>query len=165
MKRGLMLIVGLMLAAGVCQAQVSSKAVTVTPSRGVPTQITLDLVSSTAVAGIQGQINYDSTIFSNPKVEGGLGASGFIIMGNLVTPGQYRFIVYANPTKSLQTAYTVLQFTFDTASVLPIGGSKTITYTIEAASTTGGSSISSVNFADVTVLFKRNSADNWSIYR
>jgi hypothetical protein len=166
MKRTLLSLIAIVMLTGLSDAAVTSKSVTVTPYRAIPTLINLDLTSSQALAGIQGQINYDPAIFSNPAVFGGVGLSGFTVMGNLVAPGQYRFVAYANPTKSMSLAFTALQFRLDTSAALPQTGSRTITYTYEAASTTDGQSISSVDFSNVNVVFQRNSAkDSWVIYQ
>lgn len=163
MKHVLLLFAAIAMLAGLTGATVTSKAVTVSPMRGLPQHIQLNLSSSQAVAGIQGQINFDSSIFSNPQVAAGPGASAFTVMGNLVATGQYRFIAYANPTKSIALGTTAIEFRFDTASVLPVTGSRTITYTLEAASSTNGQSLTS-DFSNVSVLFRRNSASNWTLY-
>ncbi len=163
MKRAMMLISALVMLAGLTGATVTSKALTISPMRGLPQYIQLNLSSSQAVAGIQGQINFDSTIFSNPQVLTGPGASGFTAMGNLVAAGQYRFVAYANPTKAMTLGTIAIEFRFDTASVLPVTGSRTITYTLEAASTTSGQSLTG-DFSNVTVVFRHNSADDWMLY-
>lgn len=163
MKRALLVFSAIAMLAGLTGATVTSKALTVSPVRGLPQYIQLNLSSSQAVAGIQGQINFDSSIFSNPQVAAGPGASGFTVMGNLVAAGQYRFIAYANPTKSITLGTIAIEFRFDTASVLPLTGSRTITYTLEAASTTAGQSLTS-DFSNVSVIFRHNSAANWTLY-
>ncbi|MCE5230324.1 hypothetical protein LLG95_12125 [bacterium] len=165
MKRALVIMFAIVMLAGLSDAAVTSKSVTISPCPGVTQTLDLDLISATAVAGIQGQINFDSSLFSNMQVTAGLGAPSFVVMGNLVAPGQYRFIAYANPTKSMTLTYPVLRFQFVAASSLPQTGSRTMTYTYEAASTTDGQSITS-NFSDVNILFRRNSIENtWAIYQ
>lgn len=163
MKRALLIFSAIAMLAGLTGADVTSRSVTISPLRGLPQYIPLQLNSGQAVAGVQGQINFDPAIFSNPQVAAGPGASGFTVMGNLVAAGQYRFIAYSNPTKPLLLGVGALEFRLNTASTLPLTGSRTITYTLEAASTTGGQSLTG-DFANVSVIFRKNHANNWMLY-
>ncbi len=167
-KSGLRGIAALALAlgmAGLASAAITTNAMTVRPVRGLPTQFGLNLQTTDAVAAVQGQINYNPAILSNPRVSAAEGAPGFIALGNQIQPGKYNFVVYANPTQSMLTWVTEVWFVFDTATVIPPGTVSVVTYELEAASTPAGVSITPVDYAPVTLAVGGNASEgDWMLY-
>lgn len=159
------LLVGLLAWSATAHAAVESVEVNVIafPERTVT--LPLQMSTTTTLAGINGQLNYDPARFTNPRVDLAGGSQGFIVLGNEVTPGQYRFVLYANPTAILQVFNPLLGFKLDTTAALPAGTS-VLSYTLEAASDPNGVSLPGVNFANASVTYvqPRNAVNEWSVY-
>ncbi len=145
-------------------ANVTSKSVTITPLAGVPMIIPISIQSTSDVAAVVGQINYDPATFSNPRLFLGPASAYFTTMGNLIAPGQYRFILFSEPTSIILTHMTNLQVILDANPVLPKSGSQTISYTFQSAASPTGESLN-INLASVQVVFQRNTAESeWMLY-
>lgn len=159
------LILTLVVWASSAQAAVQSIEVNVFafPERTVT--LPLQMSTTTTLAGINGQLNYDPARFTNPRVDLAAGSPGYIVLGNEVTPGQYRFVLYANPTGILQVFNPLIAFKLDTTAVLPAGTS-VLSYTLEAASDPNGVSLPDVNFANASVTYvqPRNAVADWLVY-
>jgi hypothetical protein len=128
--------------------------------------------TSIPIAGLNGQINYDPAFFSSASVATGHGAPGFIVQGHEVSPGQFRFVSYANPTKTMNDFNAVLEFRLEPSVTIQPNSSTLISYSMEAASDTNGVSLdddqgttlSEVMFGAVTVNYN-NSVLDWADYR
>ena len=154
-----------MLAAGICWADVLAPEQSTIARSGLPVQFRLSLESPEAVAGIQGQLNYDSTLFSSPQVLMAMGSVGFNVLGNEVTPGEFRFVIYADPTANLMLGPAVAEFMLQSNSSLPYDQPTTIYYSMEAAARPDGTSfLDAVSFGDVEVLMNRAGVEHWLMY-
>ena len=124
------------------------------------------------IAGLSGQLNYDTTFFSSATVSAGHGAPDFIVQGNEVSPGQYRFVSYANPTRTMFDFNAVLEFRLEPSGTIQPNSSTLISYSMEAASDASGVSLDNdqgttpteVQFGSVAVLYS-NSVIDWADYR
>jgi hypothetical protein len=147
-------------------AAVTSPAATWPVNPGADAYFFLSVDASTAVAGFNGQLNYDSTKFSNPRIETSGGSYGFIVAGNEIAPGQFRFVLYANPTQTVRTWAPLFLVTLKAASNLASGSSSVATFSLMAASDAAGVSLTNVTFGNITLktVDTRNAASEWPLY-
>jgi len=146
-------------------AAVSGQAVTVSARPGSQFYIPLILTADEAVAGVNGELTYDAAKFSAPELSASSYASGFVTLGNSPQPGKFRFVIYADPTALLTLGPPLIYVRLTAANVAPSQPSETISYTIAAASSPEGVSLSSVTFNDVTVQMLETGVKNWAIYQ
>lgn len=166
---GVMLVTGGILRASVSSVEeVGSDLVgwphAVPPVLTLPLTLTAD--AGETIAGVNGQLNYDPTFFENPTVAVAGGAGGFTVLGNEVAPGEFRFVVYANPTQTmtLETA-PIVNFRLNLKHEGIDGPVSTqITYSMEAAATPEGVSLADVGFKTVSVELGVGARD-WILYR
>lgn len=131
-------------------AVVTSTSIRKPVSRNMEVSFELKLSSAQSVAGVNGEMRYDSRYLSQPRVSAGTGASGFIVIGNEVEPGRFRFVAYKSPTANMDLSKPALIFNLRTGNERPSGNTTKITYTISAASKPDGASFGGdVAFADV----------------
>ena len=131
-------------------AVVTSTSIRKPVSRNMEVVFDLKLNSAQSVSGVNGEMRYDSRYLSQPRVSAGAGASGFIVIGNEVEPGRFRFVAYKSPTANMDLSKPILIFALRTGNERPSGNTTKITYTISAASKPDGASFGSdVAFADV----------------
>ncbi len=124
------------------------------------------------IAGLSGQLDYDPKFFSSATVSAGHGAPDFIVRGNEVSPGQYRFVSYANPTRTMFDFNAVLEFRLEPSGTIQPNSSTLISYSMEAASDASGVSLDNdqgttpteVQFGSVAILYS-NSVMDWADYR
>ena len=148
---------------------VSSPEVTVIGYPGQQVSFSLDVSATVAVAGINGELTYDSTVLSNPEIQRGLGALGFNVLGNPVAPGQFNFVVYADPTANLNLTRPIAFFVFDISDQAVGETSTIVTYEMEAAGSAEGISLtnddnSDIQFGNVTIEIGGNAVEDWMIY-
>lgn len=158
------MILTVMLVAGSVWAAVlvTSKPVQKSIRSGQDISFGLDLDCATSVAGINGEMRYDTLRLSDPRVAVGSGAPGFTVVGNIVEPGRFKFVVYKSPTTSVDLSKVVVNFTLKVSSSK--AASTKVTYAISAAAKPDGVSYgSSVSFADV-MLDLANGAQSWTWY-
>lgn len=125
----------------------------------------LDADSDEAVAGLNGEISWDPALFSDPVVQRGSGALGFTLLSNQNDTGKLRFVLYADPTASLNLDAPVLYFSLRVADPVTQGQQATISYSIGAAARPDGTSfLSDVDLQPVTVRLIQTSVTDWSLY-
>lgn len=164
--RKLILAITLLLIAVTAWAAaiVTSTAIRKPVSRNSDISFDLKLNSAQSVAGVNGEMRYDSRYLSQPRVVAGAGASGFIVLGNETEPGSFRFVAYKSPTANMDLSKPVLVFTLRCGNERPAGNTTKITYTTSAASKSDGASFGGdVAFADVTFDYSL-SAQEWHYY-
>ncbi len=148
---------------------VNSPEVTVIGLAGQQVSFSLDVSATEVVAGINGELMYDSNVLSNPEIQSGLGALGFNVLGNPVVPGQFNFVVYADPTANLNLARPIAFFVFDISDQAVGETSTIVTYAMEAAGSPAGLSLanennSDIQFGNVAVEIGGNAVRDWLIY-
>lgn len=143
---------------------VTSEAVNISAAHSSPVYVPLKLVSSKVVAGINGQLDYDPNLFTNPQIQKSLPTQNFNVLGNLVAPGQYKFVIYADPTASINTKDPIVYFRLETNPGTAANLS-TLSFSTAAASDPSAISLTSA-FANIqiNVLENRNAASDWAIY-
>jgi hypothetical protein len=149
---------GLTWAAGVTSDPVSGTAYA-----GNTVQIPLTLHSATPVAGLNGEFQYDPALFSNPTIQAGPGAAGFTALGNLVTPGHYKFVIYSDPTKNMNLGQLVAQFQVTVAKNVGKSAVATVTYPGSAASDASAKSLSAT-LGTVQIKLASSGATDWAFY-
>lgn len=155
----------MMLAAAFASAAVTSDPVTYPAKPDGKLYILLNLNSDDLVSGVQGQLNYDPTYFSNPDLNVHQGARTFIGQGNEVAPGAFRFVIYADPTSAITLSLPTAVLYLDISPDIPPGQEFTLTYSDERAARPDGSSYGdAVDFAPVTILSNETPARHWMIY-
>lgn len=163
-----MLVAGLLITQAWAAITSESPALSVSPGKNVLIPLQINATEGELLAGINGQFNYDPAIFSEPDVAGGPGSSYFLALGNEVAPGQFRFVLYADPTRTLASNKVVLYFSLRAANPIPGGETSTVSFSDVAASTPDGVSLSTlttVNFQDIEILLNENAAQSWQDYR
>lgn len=146
-------------------ASVNSEPVTANGKKGEYLIIPLKLISPQMVGGINGELTYDPTLFSNPTIISGNGSNiGMIALGNQVSAGHFKFVVYSDKANvafdinqpvaffQVKVAPTVSQsqiakLTFQTVGACDI-----------AANTLGAS------FAAINVKLLSNGVNDWALY-
>lgn len=94
----------------------------------------LSLVSDTDLGAINGELTYDPALLTSPSVVTGAGAAGFTAMGNELSAGVYRFVLYNDdPGAVLNLASPVLDFSFAGVAGLDYADIAEVNFTIEAA--------------------------------
>jgi hypothetical protein len=165
------LAAGLMLITASAPADIVSQSTSVNAFPGATTIVSLEIEATAgeSVAGINGQLNYNTAIFHTPTVTAGSGAGGFIALGNEVSPGAYRFVLYNNPTAAMNLNEPVIEFSFVGRTDMPQDIESEITFTggtaperDEASSNLAGVSLAT-DLAPVLVI-KKNAVVNWSFY-
>lgn len=159
-----MLILLVMIAGVAAYASVTSDPVSGSAARGAYIVIPLKLNTTQTVGGINGELDYDVNFFSNPTIIAGPGASGFIALGNVTSPGKFRFVLYSDPTKPLNLKLDVAEFQFTVSStLLPKSQIQHLTYSIAAASDTAANSLGAT-FKQVDIKLQGNAANAWALY-
>ena len=160
------------------QADVASNPQTASAMIGTPVMIPFTLSSPGAVAGVNGELIYDTVYFENPRVAASSGASGFTVVGNEKEAGVFRFVAYANPTSAFNLNNRVLTFTLDVISdTSHYGHQTTITFNsgLSAASDVSGASYGvatangglgqAVTFNNIVVNIAETGTNDWMLYR
>ncbi len=156
--------------AGAAWADITSKPRMISAQRGAPLLISLDVdaTEAEAVAGINGRLTYDPAIFHNPAIGLQVGAAGFTALGNEVAPGDFRFVIYANPTATMNLNLPVAEFNIDVDPLAPFNTTQTLSFDTSAAGSPEGQSFAaqgkSVSFADFVVNINANAAEAWAVY-
>lgn len=147
---------------GLVMARVDSDAVNGSAAKGTTINFPLKLSTTQWVGGINGELTYDPTLFSAPSITEGPGAVGFIALGNLVSPGHFKFVLYSDPVTKINTSLAAAYFQM---TVAPTVSSKigTLTYTSTGASDTGANSLGTL-FKPVTINLQANGINNWALY-
>lgn len=158
----------LLAAAGqmIWAATVSSQSYTVDGKRGEVLCIPLKLVTTSAVAGINGELDYDSTLFSNPTIITGTGANyGTIALGNTVSAGKFKFVVYNDPVKAIDPSQPVAYFQVKVAPTVSQSQLAKLTFltTASGAGDTTGVGLGA-SFAAFNVKLLSNGVQDWALY-
>jgi hypothetical protein len=156
----------LLLSVELTNAAITNPDTTVNVLPGLDTYILLRLTTADVVAGLNGEFDYDPAKFSSPSVFVFGYNAGFICQGNEVSPGHFRFVVYDDPTRPLDTVNPILSFRLVVANNLVPGSTSTATYSMAGASDPNGVSLP-INMNGVVTLKTyqaRNAASEWSIY-
>ena len=163
-----LLIVGVLGASALsarAQSTVVGDAVHATAVAGYDIMFALTVTSPEDVAGLNGEITYDTTYLSNPAVSLGAGAAGFTALGNEMTPGVFRFVLYADPTQAIQQSLAALQFSIHVADTVPQGHDEVLNYTIQAAGRADGTSyLTNIALAPVTIHLLQTGVTDWALY-
>jgi hypothetical protein len=155
-----------------CAAWAATYAVTSKPlvvqarhSSGSAVMFQLDVDCAQEIAGVNGEIRYNSSYFGQPAVSAGSGAPGFTALGSEIEPGKFRFVLYRSPTAAVDAAKPVLTFSLTTKTI-PRNVSQTqVLYAFAAAAKPDGSSyLDSVSFSPVTIQFQAGASD-WGLFR
>lgn len=126
----------------------------------------MSLTATENVEGINGEVVFDPAIFSTPSVAVALGQAGDVIaMGNEVSPGLYRFILYSTTATSLNIGAPVLQFSFTVRPEVNLQQNPSFSFTMElsaAASVSGPeptnvTSVDPVDFQPFSTVVSPNS--------
>ena len=126
----------------------------------IPVTITTD---QEFIAGINGELVYDSSYFHSPSISTGAGSNGFIALGNETEAGHYRFVLYHDPTMPFSIGLPQLYFRLIVADT-NASAETTLSYTGEAASDMQGEvSLPDVDFSDVIIRIS-NSVTDWILY-
>lgn len=147
-------------------ATVRSLAIDQKVHPGASIRIPLQLTSDQQIAGINGVFNYDTNIFTNPRIDSGAAATYFITEGyeRPDDPGNYRYVVYADPTATMAlTQGAVVYFLIDVKMGLADSTVTNISYTTSAASNPLGESLADVSFSDARIEISTGTND-WALY-
>jgi len=137
---------------------------------GKDVMIPLQLVSSDSVAGINGQLVYDTNLFSNPRIVQGSGASGFVVLGNDVSNpaetgvGRFNFVVYADPTSTMDLSSPVVYFFFMIADNIPHTTIGNLLYQIAATSDPTAQSLATQFDGIHIYLNSTATGKSWALY-
>ncbi|MCL5271372.1 MAG: hypothetical protein M1457_12665 [bacterium] len=156
----------LLVVAGISRAAVVSPSVTVRGRLGLPVEIPFQISADSEVAGINGQLNFDIAFFSNPQIILDDASYGFIALGNESQPGQFKFVIYADPTQTVRLNAPLVKFRLDVVGPVTTRQLSTITYTLAAAGDPQGVSLPAVQLADsyVDLTTANTSAHDWQLY-
>lgn len=131
------------------------------------------LISSERVDGLNGEMTYDPNLFSNPIVTTSSGSVGYTALGNEVSPGVFRFVLYKNPANQpLALENAVLSFSLEAKADLVNSTMSTVNFTMAASARVvsnpdGSSSAVSVQpttFQSFTIFVNGASAKDWQLY-
>lgn len=149
-------------------AVVTSNAISGSASRNSAITIPLKIKSATPVAGINGEFDFDTTYFSSPSISVGPGAQGFIALGNLTSPGHYKFVIYSDPTKTMNLSLVVAQFQVKTAPKITKSVVSQITFpaglTPPLASSDANAVSLSTTLSAISIKLQGNGANDWVLY-
>jgi hypothetical protein len=167
MKKSICLLGLALIAGGVCWAAeaviVSSQPVSLGAAHDFPIMIPLKLTSAQAVAGINGQLDFDANLFSNPQIQKGVPTQNFNVLGNQVSAGHYKFVVYADPTASMSLKDPVVFFRIQVSSNATHSAISTMSFSEAASSSPAALSLTTA-FANIQVNLLGNAAKDWAIY-
>ena len=154
-----------LMAGGISWAAVTSQPVKtgVSPDMVIDLPLKLDSPAS-VVAGVNGELVFDTALFSNPQIMQGPGAPSFIVMGNEYTPGHYKFVAYADPTRTMALGSPVLYIRLQAAHQFEHSTISTLTYPMAAASDNTGASLTPCTFADIQISVNSTGAQHWALY-
>jgi hypothetical protein len=131
------------------------------------------VASPDSVDGLNGEMSFDTNLFSNPAVFADVGSPGFTALGNEVSPGLFRFILYKNPAnQNLSQADPVLRFSLFAKPGLLSSTSSQVTFTMAASArvvvgdggATSAVSVQPTTFEPFTIFIGGASAKNWELY-
>ncbi len=113
-------------------------------------EIPIQLSATAALAGLNGELNFDPDLFETPIVNTGPGAEDFTVRQALPVNGVLRFVVYPSPLNTLKLDTVILQVSLTVAPGLTEDVDTTLTYTSVAASDLNANSMSGVSFGSVS---------------
>lgn len=154
----------------------TSKDMTFSTRVGWGIQFTMDIDATQAFAGVNGELNYDPAVFSNPRVYPYSGAYKFTALGNEIEPGKFRFVVYNNPTYAMTEGVPQVEFALDVVNDTALRGTQhfvTFDNALSALSTPEGVSFGvaapdglgeAVTFGTYTVNIEETAVADWSFY-
>ncbi len=131
-------------------ASVTSPPIEVNGYQGDPLEIPIQLSATAAVAGINGELNFDPDFLENPVVNLGPGAEDFTVRQALPVNGVLRFVVYPSPLNTLKLDTVILKVSLTVSAGLTEDADTTLTYTNMAASDFDAHTMSDVSFSTVT---------------
>jgi uncharacterized repeat protein (TIGR02543 family) len=132
------------------RASVTSPPIELNGYKGDPLEIPIQLSATAAVAGLNGELNFDPDLFETPIVNTGPGAEDFTVRQALPVNGVLRFVVYPSPLNTLKLDTAILQVSLTVAPGLTEDVDTTLTYTSVAASDLNANSMSGVSFGAVS---------------
>jgi hypothetical protein len=171
-------IVALLVATAPADVTTKDTVLSARPGQDIFVPLILQTTAGEQVAGINGQMTYDTDYFSAPEIQMGPAALGFTVLGNSVEPGKFRFVVYADPTAVMGQVTPAMYVKLTAAGVLPQDGTTEISFLNgpvdvsdpdkageSSAATPDGVSIGNVTFNTVTVALNESAADDWVLYK
>jgi hypothetical protein len=167
--KGLWVVVMLLLVAGTGWAAVTSQGVTMGAASAGPVYIPLKLSSAQQVAGINGQLNFNTARLESPSIQVGPGASNFIALGNETTPGHFRFVLYSDPVKAMNLAQPVAYFRILSKPI----DTSAVSYVETLSFSSGSNDIGAgdpnatslgATFSDIKLTMGGNAAHDWAYY-
>lgn len=145
-------------------ATVTSTPVSQSAAHDTTILVPLKLSSATPVAAINGEIQFDATLFSSPRlVQGSGAAANFTAMGNQTAPGVYKFLVYSDPVTAMNLTQTVAYLELKVARVIPHSIISQIRYTVAAAADANAVSLST-QFSTALIKLNSTAVTDWAVY-
>ncbi len=138
---------------------------------------TMNFGSSSIIDGINGELTYDTTLLSNPRVS----SFDLIAVGNETSPGTFKFVAYEDPIQS-KTSQPQVFFVFDAVDPLPgdMSAQTVIAFNSTAAAKVSGDGTSAISigvggpggtppaetvtFGSFTVFLRPSSVREWNMY-
>ena len=155
--------------AGASWAGVTSTAYHFRGSPGISINLPLTLSSDQPVAGINGQVVYDRTLFSNPQITHATNNPNFVALGNDVSSpsepevGRYNFVVYADPTATMPLDRASVYLTFAINPVVRQTMTSTLSFDLAAASDPNAVSLTTA-FSNILIDLNSTGAKHWTMY-
>lgn len=148
---------------GLVMARVDSDAVSGSAAKGAVITFPLKLSTTQGVGGINGELTYDPTLFTAPSITEGPGASGFIALGNLVSPGHFKFVLYSDPVKAINVNLAAAYFQVQVQPTVAAQKVGTLSYTSTGASDTNANALGTL-FKSVNINLQANAVHDWVLY-
>lgn len=164
--KGMWLLGLLAMLGGVSQAAVTSDPLNLTASHGNVLYAPLTVHSDQPVAGLNGELVYDSTVFNTPQLLPTSGTNAqFNLLGNEPTVGHYKFVIYSDPVTPLDLATPVAYIALDLKPTFRAATLSTLVFNSAAAGDPNGASLgATLASIQVQVSEAQNAARNWSLY-
>lgn len=162
----LMLVLLITVAGGIAWAATSQVTSDIVNSGGALNSnvlLPLKISSLKPVAGINGEFVYDPTYFSDPAILPGGGAPSFTFLGNLVSPGHFKFVIYSDPVKSMDPTWPVAMFQVKVIKRPAKSTTSVITFGTPAAGDTSAASLSTT-FSNINIKLNANGVNDWALY-
>jgi hypothetical protein len=158
----------LIATAGAVWAAVNSPLLQVEGVAGAEVYLPLNLSADEAVAGVSGQMVYETALLQDPKIETSAANAAFSVLGKDVSApsepgvGRFNFVIYADPTLSIDLSSPAAVFSVRITD--DVGNSLSTALTFDGALTSDPAANSLItSFVGFGVVFQ-TAAKNWAFY-
>ncbi len=159
----------LIVAAGAAWSAVTSPLLQVEGTIGSEVTLPLNLSAEEAVAGVSGQLVYDTDLIQDPTIEASAANSAFSVLGKDVSNpgepgvGRFNFVIFADPTISIDLGNPAANFSVRIANDVGDSSSTTLAFGAVTASDSAANALTT-DLAGFEILFQ-TAANHWARYR